>query len=177
MRRIVFAVCTTVTGLVLLFSWPTSLNRTTTAGTAGAGGAGDAGTGATTSGTRATTSGTRATTSGTGADAATTPPATTPATTPATPTPTTYDGAAASTRYGNVQVRITVTDQAVTAAEAIDYPHQNGTDRQINAYAIPILNQDAVAAQSANIQMVSGASFTSGGYVQSLQDALDQAGL
>ena len=168
MRRIVFAVCTTVTGLVLLFSWPASLNRTTTVGTTATTDAGDAG-------TRATPSGTGATTSGTSVDAATTTPATTPSTT--TPTPTTYDGAAASTRYGNVQVRLTVTGRTVTAAEAIDYPHQNGTDRQINAYAIPILNQDAVAAQSANIQMVSGASFTSNGYVQSLQDALDQAGL
>ncbi|RYV50829.1 FMN-binding protein [Pengzhenrongella frigida] len=89
----------------------------------------------------------------------------------------TYDGAAASTRFGNVQVRITVTDGVLTAAEAIDYPDSDGHDQQINSYAIPILNAEAVDAGTASIDMVSGATYTSNGYVQSLQDALDQAGL
>jgi len=48
---------------------------------------------------------------------------------------------------------------------------------QISNYAIPILSQEAVQAQSAKIDMVSGATFTSRGYIQSLQDALDQANL
>lgn len=171
MRRIVFAICTTVAGLVLLFSWQTSLNRSVTTTTADAGGTvgtssgSSSDTGTDTAGDSGTDTSTDA---GTSADAETTASAT---------GTTTYDGAVASTRYGNVQVRITVTDGAVAAAEAIDYPNQDRHDQQINAYAIPILNQEAVTAQSANIAMVSGATVTSGGYVQSLQDALDQAGL
>ena len=86
-------------------------------------------------------------------------------------------GLSCATRFGDVQVRITVTDGVLTAAEAIAYPDHSGHDRQINAYAIPILNDEALTAQSAGIDMVSGASVTSNGYIQSLQDALDQAGL
>ena len=154
MRRIIVAVGTTATGLVLLFSWPTSWNRPVAAGgqTAALGGAG------TSQGTTAT----GASSSGSGSIAQGT---------------ATVDGAVVQTPYGNVQVRLTVTDGNVTAAEAIAYPDRGGTDVQISNYAIPILSQEAVQAQSAKIDMVSGATFTSRGYIQSLQDALDQANL
>ena len=59
----------------------------------------------------------------------------------------------------------------------LQYPTGNGTDQQINSYALPILIQETMDAQSANIDMVSGATVTSDGYLQSLQSALDQAGL
>ena len=157
MRRIVIALAGTVTALVMLFSWPSSTNRSassTVAGTSGTGTTGSAGSG-TTSGSTTSGSGTTGSTAGT----------------------TTYDGAVASTRWGDVQVRITVANGKVTASEAIAYPNGNGHDQQINAYAIPILNQEAVAAQSATISMVSGATVTSQGYVQSLQSALDKAGI
>ena len=145
MNRIVVATGTTLTGLVLLLSYGTSIARLDASSTATVGTTGGAA------------------------------PAVAAARTTATTTAT-YDGAAAPTQYGNVQVRITVTGGKVTAAEAIDHPSSNGRDQQISSYAIPVLNQEAVAAGSANISMVSGATYTSGGYVQSLQSALDQAG-
>ncbi|WP_245630512.1 FMN-binding protein [Granulicoccus phenolivorans] len=74
-------------------------------------------------------------------------------------------------------MRITVSGGKVTAAEAITYPTESGKDRMINSRAIPVLNSAAVKAQSANIDMVSGATYTSQGYKQSLQSALDQAHL
>ena len=72
---------------------------------------------------------------------------------------------------------ITVTDGKITAVDVPQYPTGNGKDRQINAYALPILTKETLSAQSADIDMVSGATVTSEGYVQSLQSALDQAGL
>jgi uncharacterized protein with FMN-binding domain len=81
------------------------------------------------------------------------------------------------TRWGPVQVRITVVDGKITASEAVVYPNGNHEDEQINSFALPVLNQEAVAAQSANIDMVSGATVTSEGYLSSLQSAIDQAHL
>jgi uncharacterized protein with FMN-binding domain len=59
----------------------------------------------------------------------------------------------------------------------IEYPTSNGKDQQINARALPVLVQETLKAQSADVDMVSGATYTSDGYVTSLQSALDQAGL
>jgi uncharacterized protein with FMN-binding domain len=75
-----------------------------------------------------------------------------------------------------VQVQITVTNGKVTAARVLQHPTGDRSD-QINAYAVPVLNQEAVAAQSANIDSVGGATVTSDGYVSSLQSALDAAHL
>jgi len=90
---------------------------------------------------------------------------------------TTVTGIAAPTRYGPVQVQITVTDGRLAAVEAVVYPQQSAKDRQINARAIPRLDQEALAANSANIDTVSGATYTTRGYVASLQSALYQAGI
>jgi uncharacterized protein with FMN-binding domain len=81
------------------------------------------------------------------------------------------------TRWGTVQVQITVKDGKITAAEAVQYPNENPKDQQINAYAVPQLNSEAVAAQSASIDAVSGATVTSDGYIESLQSAIDAAHL
>lgn len=89
----------------------------------------------------------------------------------------TVTGDSVDTRWGPVQVQITVTSGKIASATAVDYPQNNGRDQQINAYAIPVLQQESVGATSANIDMVSGATVTSDGYVQSLQSALDKAGL
>ena len=157
MRRIVTAVMVTLSGLVLLFAYPTSTNRT--AGVAGgtlapaAQGAGSAGSGTTSGGT---SSGSGGTSSGSAASG-------------------TYTGGVAQTRWGPVQVRIEVSGGRITSADAVQYPSGNGHDQQINAYALPILTQEAIAAQSSRIDMVSGATVTSEGYVSSLQDAIDQA--
>ena len=76
-----------------------------------------------------------------------------------------------------MQVQITVADGSVTAVTAVVYPQNNQRDVEINSFAIPQLNQEATAARSAQIDMVSGATVTSTGYLQSLQSALDKAGL
>jgi uncharacterized protein with FMN-binding domain len=57
------------------------------------------------------------------------------------------------------------------------YPSGNGRDREINATALPVLTRETVSAQSAQIDVVSGATVTSRGYLTSLQSALDRAGL
>ena len=87
----------------------------------------------------------------------------------------TFTGAAVETRYGAVQVEITVEDGVITSSEAIKYPNRDRHDQQINAYAVPVLNAEALDAQSADIDSVSGATFTSVGYAQSLQSAIDEA--
>jgi len=92
-------------------------------------------------------------------------------------TATTVAGSVTGTRWGDVQVTITVTDGRITAVDVPVYPTENGKDRQINASALPILVQETLSAQSADIDMVSGATVTSEGYVESLQSALDEAGL
>src|SRR4051794_22553431 len=95
----------------------------------------------------------------------------------ATPTPTTVTGAAAQTRYGPVQVQITVSNGKITAVDAVEYPTESSRDAEINAYAIPRLDQEALTARSANIDMISGAAYTSSGFINSLQSALNKAGL
>ncbi|MFD3501144.1 FMN-binding protein, partial [Streptomyces sp. NPDC058677] len=87
----------------------------------------------------------------------------------------TVTGDAAQTQYGAVQVRITVSGGKITKAETVQAP-KGGQSDQITANAVPKLNQAAVAAGTADIDAVSGATYTSAGYKQSLQSALDQAG-
>jgi uncharacterized protein with FMN-binding domain len=94
-----------------------------------------------------------------------------------TPTDLTYLGAAEQTRYGIVQVKITVTGKKITNVGFAQLTAFDGRSQQINSDAAPILLQETLQAQSANINSVSGASYTSEGYVQSLQSALDKAGL
>jgi uncharacterized protein with FMN-binding domain len=89
----------------------------------------------------------------------------------------TVTGSVAQTRWGPVQVAITVAGGKITAVDVPEYPDGNGRDREINADALPVLVQSTLTAQNANIDMVSGATVTSTGYLQSLQSALDQAGL
>ena len=89
----------------------------------------------------------------------------------------TYNGSVAQTRWGPVQVVITVSGGKITAVNVPTYPTANRRDQQINAYALPILQRETMAAQSADIDTVSGATVTSQGYIQSLQAALDAAHL
>jgi uncharacterized protein with FMN-binding domain len=87
----------------------------------------------------------------------------------------TFTGEAADTRYGPVQVRITISGGRITAAQAVEYPQESSRDVRINSAAVPRLNQETLQAQSAQIDTVSGATYTSEGYQQSLQSALDAA--
>lgn len=107
--------------------------------------------------------------------AATTPtPA--PATTAAPATPTVVNGASVRNRYGNVQVQATfAADGTLSNVDVIEAPSRDGQSVQINNYAVPRLNSEALTAQSANVHTVSGATYTSIGYEQSLQSAIDVA--
>ncbi|MEU1423983.1 FMN-binding protein [Kitasatospora sp. NPDC005751] len=86
-------------------------------------------------------------------------------------------GNAVDTRYGPVQVRITLSGGRITKAEVVRYPSESRRDLEINQFALPRLNQEAVSAQSARVDAVAGATYTSEGYRRSLQSALDQAGV
>ena len=89
----------------------------------------------------------------------------------------TVTGTEADTRWGPVQVQITVDGDTLTDVSVVEYPTGNGKDRQINGRAIPVLVRETLDEQSADIDMVSGATVTSEGYLESLQSALDEAGL
>jgi uncharacterized protein with FMN-binding domain len=160
MRRVALAIVSTVTGLVLLLGFKTHAPSTPAAPAAAV---------STPTGTSGSGTGTTGTGNGTTKKKA-----------PSTKAPSanrTATGAPVMTRYGPVQVKVTVTGSKVTGVTAVDYPMGNPRDAQINAYAIPALNQEAAAAGSANISMISGATFTSQGYIASLQSALDQLGV
>ncbi|SOD87878.1 FMN-binding protein [Streptomyces sp. Ag109_G2-15] len=89
----------------------------------------------------------------------------------------TVTGDTVQTRWGPVQVRVTIKSGTLTDVTAVSYPQDNPRDQEINSYALPQLRREALAAQSAQIDTVSGATYTSDGYRQSLQSALDSAGL
>jgi uncharacterized protein with FMN-binding domain len=150
MRRVVLTIVSTVTGLVVLLSFKTH-------STVGASAAviGPASNGATPAGSSAASS--RSSSSSTASK--------------------TVTGDPADTRFGPVQVKITVKNREITNVTAVEYPKNDALDVQINSIAIPELNKEALAAQKAQINMISGATYTCEGYISSLQSALDKAGL
>ena len=147
MRRVILAIVATAAALVLLLSFKTH-PQSAAPGTSPAAALGSPAPGA-----AGTSAGAPAAASGPGK---------------------TVTGAARPTIYGPVQVRITVAGSRITAASAVEYPLNTPRDEQINAFAIPQLNSEAVAAGSASIDSVSGATYTSQGYIGSLQNALDK---
>ena len=108
--------------------------------------------------------------------------ASSPATTAASPSGSsssgtrTATGAAVDTRYGSAQVRVTVKNGKIANIEALQLQDNEPRSQQISSSAAPILQQEALSSQSANIDAVSGATFTSASYDQSLQSALDKLG-
>jgi len=89
----------------------------------------------------------------------------------------TVTGDVVQTRWGPVQVELTTSGGEITSVQVLQYPSGNGRDVEINNRALPILVDETLSAQTAEIDMVSGATVTSVGYLDSLQSALDQAGL
>ncbi|WP_432186458.1 FMN-binding protein [Streptomyces sp. Tue6028] len=87
----------------------------------------------------------------------------------------TVSGSTVQTRYGPVQVQLTLDGPKITAARALQAPDGDPRSQQINSTAIPTLIQETLDAQSVHIDTVSGATYTSEGYISSLQNALDQA--
>jgi uncharacterized protein with FMN-binding domain len=88
----------------------------------------------------------------------------------------TATGSAISTRYGPVQLKVTISGGKITKVEALQLPSSDPKSSQISSYAEPQLQQSALTKQSANVDVVSGATYTSDGYANALQSALDQAG-
>ncbi|WP_433466319.1 FMN-binding protein [Spirillospora sp. CA-128828] len=153
MRRITCWLMSTVAAVVLLFSY-----RTSTIGGA----------------TATTTAGDTTVTPQT----STTPtPSATQSSGSASSGNKTYTGSVAQTQWGPIQVTITVSDGKITDVAVPVYPNGNHRDEEINAFALPALKQEVLAAQSAKIDTVSGATVTSDGYVESLQSAIDAAHL
>jgi uncharacterized protein with FMN-binding domain len=202
MKRVVLWVMSTLTVLVLLFGYHTSTSSRAVAGGETAVSApapskaatnDSSSTGNGSSGTSITVPTTSAAkTASSAAPDTTTPPSDSSAsgttTESADPTPSasaaasssaaaTVTGEVAQTRWGPVQVAITVQGGTMTDVQVVQYPNGNGRDQEINAQALPILVSETLSAQNANIDMVSGATVTSDGYLTSLQSALDQAGL
>lgn len=168
MGRIIAWASTTVTMLVLLFGYHTSTSSTVagqvadtviSSGTVAGSGSGS---GATASGGTSGSSGSSsAGSSGSGSSGSASQ----------------VTGDTVQTRYGPVQVQLSVSGGTIDSVSVLQYPSGDPRSSQISTYALPVLADETVSAQSASIDMVSGATFTSAGYVQSLQSALDQAGL
>ncbi|HEY7176093.1 MAG TPA: FMN-binding protein [Micromonosporaceae bacterium] len=158
MRRIAYWLVSTAVLLVLLFTYRTSLSGPTSAQVVAGG------------------------TQAPGLVPATTPPSTPkagrsrqPQTTHAPASGVSANGTVVDTVWGPVQVQVTIAGGKLTDVKTLIYPTGTGRDQEINSYALPILRREALTAQSANISTVSGATYTSGGYRQSLQAALDAA--
>ena len=163
MRRITLWLLSTVAAVVLLFSYRTSTNS------AGA---------ATAAAAPATSPQTGETSAASGGGAASPAPSASSSGSSGSSSGTkTYTGVSAPSRWGDVQVTITVSKGKITDVAVPVYPNGNGRDQEINAYALPVLRQETLDAQGANINTVSGATVTSDGYLQSLQSALDAAHL
>jgi len=86
-----------------------------------------------------------------------------------------YVGSVAGAYYGNVQVKAVIQGGKITDVQFLDYPHDRNTSREINTQAMPYLTSEAIQAQSAKVDVVSGATETSGAFVESLTSALAQA--
>lgn len=87
----------------------------------------------------------------------------------------TYTGDVADAFYGNVQVRTVIQNGKISNVEFIQYPNDRRTSIMINSQATPLLASEAIQAQAANVDVISGATDTSNAFVQSLSSALSQA--
>jgi uncharacterized protein with FMN-binding domain len=167
-KRALGALLTTVFALAMLFSFKTAdnlaLSGTTTAGTVAVGAAPSP---------TSTSGSADATTAPTTAGASPTATAGTQSTAAAF-TDGTATGSVISTRFGDVQVEVTISGGAIVDVTALQLPDHDGRSRSIASQAEPILREEALTAQSANIDLLSGATYTSDAYAQSLQSALDQ---
>ncbi len=157
MRRITMWGLSTLSVLVLLFSYHTSTSSQATTSIQGPLQAGSGRAAAAQSGVTGSGSSGSSGSSGTAAG--------------------TFAGDVVDTRWGVVQVQITVRKGKITKVDVLQVPWNNSRDQEINSYVVPIYNQDAVAKQSAQVDVISGATVTWQGYTSSLQSAIDKANL
>jgi len=108
--------------------------------------------------------------------ATTAPPATRTTPTTSSGAVRTVDGDPFDNRYGTVQVRVSLRGTRITGITALQMPFDRERSAEISRQAEPLLQQEALQAQSAQIDIIGGASYTSQSYAQSLQSALDKAG-
>ncbi|NUR81366.1 MAG: FMN-binding protein [Dermatophilaceae bacterium] len=188
MRRIVLWAMSTVTVLVLLFSYSTSRSSTavvaaesrqvtTTSKTAESSGSSSGSSSASSGDSSGQEPAAAADGTATGSSDASSGTSGSSGSAAKAPGSTTVEGDAVTTRFGNVQVKITVTDGKITASEVLQVPWEDRHDQMINSRAVPVYNDEAVQAQSADIDVVSGATVTWEGYTQSLQSAIDRANI
>jgi len=147
----------------------TSAGTTVTAGAAGSSGSSSSSSG-TSAGSTTGSTGSGATGTGSGAAAE-------PTTGAAAKAGGTYAGSVVQTRFGAVQVQITVKAGAITDVEALQLTDDDRKSIQISNRAAPLLKAEVLAAQSADVQTIGGATVTSDAYLSSLQAAIDAANL
>jgi uncharacterized protein with FMN-binding domain len=153
MKRLILTVTGTAAGLAALLSFKTQTHPlTNTAPMPSAGSA-------------STPSGTSSTAAANGASTST------------GSAPKTYTGQAVTTRYGVVQVKATVANARITDVAFVQLTAFDQHSQQINDFAGPQLLQETLKNQTAQVDSISGATYTSDGYRESMQSALDQAGL
>ena len=151
MRRAAPVLIATAAGLALLASFHTDSSPTSTVAAVAA---------------ETTTSTTAAKRSSTTATPRTTVPA-----------PRSVDGSAIATKFGPVQVRVTVQGTRIVDVQNVQMPASHQRSAEITQQATPVLRSEVLQAQSARINILSGASYTSQAYAQSVQSALDRAGV
>lgn len=88
----------------------------------------------------------------------------------------TINGDTVQTRFGNVQVAVSFSGHTITKVDVLQVPQESGRDMEITSYSVPVLTQEVLSSQSAKIDSVSGATYTSEGYIQSVQSAIDKLG-
>ena len=172
MRRVLLALAATAIGLVLLLSYKahspspqsSALSGPEPGGTVAPG----VGTGALTEPSTAA--------AGAGASA-TAGPSSSPASSGGKAKSGVYSGDPETSQFSTIQVKITVSGGRISDITLIQDLDDDEHSAEVDAYATPILRSEALSAQSANVDVVSGATFTSESYTQSLQSAIDRAGL
>ncbi len=166
MRRVVLALGGTIAGLVMLLSFRTHLGSGAVAGVSGAGEMAGSG------GTSASGTGGSAGSAGSAGGAAAAAPAPVSA---GSGTGTAVTGNAVMTGYGPTQVQVTLNAGKIVKVTVLQHTDDGVNSQMIDGRALPLLNNETLTAQSAKINAVSGASYTSAGYIKSLQSALDKA--
>jgi len=162
MRRVVLALGGTVAGLVMLLSFRSHMASTASAGvTAGSGGTG--------------TSPGSSSAAGSGSSAASGAAAASAPVSAGSGTGTAVTGDAIATPYGPTQVQVTLNAGKIVKVTVLQHTDDGINSQMIDGHALPLLNNATLTAQSAKIDAVSGASYTSAGYIKSLQSALDKA--
>lgn len=181
MRRISFWVLSTITTVVLLFGYHTSTVGASASAPSSvvSGLTSGQGANAGTSGNRAggTAPAAGGGSGGNGGNGAAAGGSTGSSGSTSAPTTRTVTGPVVGTAYGPVQIALQVKGSTITGVNVLQQPSGNPQSDQINSYALPVLVRETLDRQSGSIDMVSGATYTSTGYAQSLQSALDQAGL